>query len=75
MESEKLKEARRVFASRKDDRNLQEDFKKLEKVFFEEATDAMIEQLFHTPTFDRPNYIEGKSQAQMDAEFNKLMEG
>ena len=75
MESEKLKEARRVFASRKDDRNLREDFKKLEKVFFEEATEDMIEQLFHTPTFDRPNYIEGKSQAQMDAEFTKLMEG
>ena len=75
MESEKLKEARRVFASRKDNRNLQEDFKKLEKVFFEEATEAMIEQLFNTPVFDRPNYIKGKSQAQMDAEFTKLMEG
>ena len=75
MESEKLREARRIFASRKDDRNLHEDFNKLEKVFFEEATEEMIEQLFHTPVYDRPNYIEGKSQAQMDAEFIKLMEG
>ena len=75
METERLREARRVFASRKDDKNLQEDFKKLEKVFFEEATEDMIEKLFHTPFFDRPNYIKGKSQAQMDAEFNKLMEG
>ena len=73
MATEKLKEARRVFASRKDDRNLQEDFKKLEKVFFEEATEDMIEQLFNTPVFDRPNYIEGKSQAQMDAEFNAIV--
>ena len=60
MESEKLKEARRIFASRKDNRNLEEDFKKLEKVFFEEATEDMIEQLFYTPVFGRPNYIKGK---------------
>ena len=36
---------------------------------------SMIEQLFNTPVFDRPNYIKGKSQSQMDAEFTKLMEG
>ena len=29
MGTERLGEARRIFASRKDDRNLQEDFKKL----------------------------------------------
>lgn len=49
------------------------NYKELEKVFHECASEKEKEMFWSTPVFDRPNFIKGNPQAQMDAEFNKAI--
>lgn len=49
-------------------------FKELESIFDKEATDSEKNLLWCTPTFDRPGVIIGRTQQELDNEFNSLIE-
>ena len=72
-DEKKLIEARKEFKNRPKNSYIYDEFKKLKEVFFEVATEQMKDEYWNTPLFDKPNYIEGKSQEQMDKEFNDII--
>lgn len=53
-------------------RNSEIDFKELHRIFFDHATDSEKEDFWSAPVYDRPGVIQGKSQSQMDQEWDAL---
>lgn len=63
---EELQEMRKKY------KNGEIEFKELDKFFFENASTEEINRFWNAPVFDRPNVVIGKTQEEMDTEFDKI---
>jgi len=70
---ETLKKARYEYSKKPSESFPFTNYKELEKVFHECASEKEKEIFWSTPVFDRPNFIRGNPQSKMDAEFNKAI--
>lgn len=48
-------------------------FKELDHIFSLKATSKELNEFCKTPVYDRPNFVIGKSQKEMNKEWNNLI--
>lgn len=68
MPHEKIEQARSKYKKGKI------SFLRLDKIFWEYATDEEVNAFYNATVYDRPSIIEGKSKLQIDSEWTSLVE-